>query len=163
MLCKVFCACCSGINAVLVTVEVDVSPGISFYLVGLPDNAIKESQQRIGTALNHFGYRIPGRRIVINMAPADMKKEGSAFDITIAIGILCASGQISQEEIPQQRLEKFIIMGELALDGTLRKFPGALPIAAQAAGLGFEACIFPPESAAECAEIDDITIFKAND
>ncbi len=162
MLCKVLSACCSGINAVIVTVEVDVSPGISFYLVGLPDNAVKESQQRIGTALNYYGYRIPGRRIVINMAPANMRKEGSAFDIAIAIGILCASGQISPEKIPHQRLERFIIMGELALDGSLRKFPGALPIAAQAAELGFEGCIFPHESAAECAEVENISIYEAN-
>ena len=162
MLCKVFCACCSGIDAVLITVEVDITPGISFYLVGLPDVAIKESQQRIGTALNHYGYRIPGRRIVINMAPANIRKEGSAFDITIAVGILCASEQISQEDINQERLSKFIIMGELALDGSLRAFPGALPIAAKAAELGFEACIFPIESAAECAELDDITIFGAS-
>ncbi len=161
MLYKVFCACCQGIEAVLVTVEVDISPGISFYLVGLPDNAVKESQQRIGAALGHYGYRIPGRKIIINMAPADMKKEGSAFDITIAIGILCASGQIPDDKIPQERLSRFIIMGELALDGTLRKFTGALPIAAQAAKLGFQACIFPEESAEECAEIDDITIFGA--
>ena len=161
MLCKVFCACCNGINGVIVTVEVDVSPGISFYLVGLPDIAVKESQQRIGAALNHYGYRIPGRKIIINMAPADMKKEGSAFDITIAIGILCASEQIPQEEIPQERLSRCIIMGELALDGSLRRFPGALPIAAHAAELGFEACIFPEESADECSDIDNITIFRA--
>ena len=162
MLCKVFCASCSGIDAVLITVEVDITPGISFYLVGLPDIAVKESQQRIGTALNHFGFRIPGRRIVINMAPANIRKEGSAFDSTIAVGILCASGQIKPEEIPQERLSKFLIMGELALDGSLRKFPGALPIAAHAAKLGFEACIFPSESAAECAELDDISIFGAH-
>lgn len=162
MLCKVFCASCSGIDAVLITVEVDITPGISFYLVGLPDIAVKESQQRIGTALNHFGFRIPGRRIVINMAPANIRKEGSAFDSTIAVGILCASGQITSEEIPQERLSKFLVMGELALDGSLRKFSGALPIAAHAAEMGFEACIFPEESAAECAELDNITIFGAH-
>ena len=162
MLCKVFCASCSGIDAVLITVEVDITPGISFYLVGLPDIAVKESQQRIGTALNRFGYRIPGRKIVINMAPANIRKEGSAFDSTIAVGILCASGQIPPEEIPQERLSKFLIMGELALDGSLRKFHGALPIAAHAAQMGFEACIFPTESASECAELDNITIFGAD-
>lgn len=161
MLCKVFCACCSGINAVLVTVEVDVSPGISFFLVGLPDVAVKESQQRIGTALAHYGYRIPGRKIVINMAPADMRKEGSAFDVAIAVGILSASGQIPAGEISQERLSEFIIMGELALDGSLRRFSGALPVAAEAAALGFKGCIFPPESAAECAEIDDIAVYGA--
>ncbi len=162
MLYKVLSACCSGINAAIVTVEVDVSPGISFYLVGLPDNAVKESQQRIGTALNYYGYRIPGRKIVVNMAPADMRKEGSAFDIAITIGILCASGQIHAEQIPQERLQGFIIMGELALDGSLRRFSGALPIAAHAAELGFKGCIFPQESAAECAEVENIAIYSAN-
>lgn len=161
MLCKVFCACCSGINAVLVTVEVDVSPGISFFLVGLPDIAVKESQQRIGAALAHYGYRIPGRKIIINMAPADMRKEGSAFDVAIAVGILSASGQIQQYEIAQERLSEYIIMGELALDGSLRKFPGALSVASEAAALGFKGCIFPPDSASECAEIDDIAIYSA--
>ena len=133
MLCKVFCACCTGLEAVIITVEADVTPGISFYLVGLPDSAVKESQQRISTALNHYGYRIPGRRIVINLAPANIRKEGSAFDVAIAIGIICASGQIPQGTISQDRLNSFLIMGELALDGTLRTFPGALPIAIKAA------------------------------
>ena len=163
MLCKVFCACCSGLEAVIITVEADVTPGISFYLVGLPDSAVKESQQRISTALNHYGYRIPGRRIVINLAPANIRKEGSAFDIAIAIGIICASGQIPQGSIPQERLNSFLIMGELALDGTLRTFPGALPIAIKAAECGFWGCIFPYEAAKECTEIDNIPIFAAKD
>ncbi|MBR5856064.1 MAG: YifB family Mg chelatase-like AAA ATPase [Bacteroidales bacterium] len=163
MLCKVFCACCTGLEAVIITVEADVTPGISFYLVGLPDSAVKESQQRISTALTHYGYRIPGRRIVINMAPANIRKEGSAFDIAIAIGIICASGQIPQGNIPQERLNSFLIMGELALDGNLRTFSGALPIAIKAAETGFSGCIFPYEAARECAEIDNIAIFAAKD
>lgn len=163
MLCKVYCACCSGIDAIIVTIEVDVSPGISFFLVGLPDNAVKESQQRIGAALNHYGYRIPGKKIIINMAPADMKKEGSAFDVAIALGIICASEQIPENQIPLERFDQFLIMGELALDGTLRAFPGALPIAAHAAEYGFKGCIFPPGPAEECTEIDNISIFAAKD
>lgn len=163
MLCKVFCACCSGLEAVIITVEADVTPGICFYLVGLPDSAVKESQQRISTALIHNGYRIPGRRIVINMAPANIRKEGSAFDLAIAIGIICASGQIPQEYITQEQLNSFLIMGELALDGTLRTFPGALPIALKAAGNGFSGCIFPYGAAKECTEIEDIPIFAAKD
>ena len=163
MLCKVFCACCTGLEAVIITVEADVAPGISFYLVGLPDSAVKESQQRINTALNHYGYRIPGRRIVINLAPANIRKEGSAFDVAIAIGIICASGQIPQENIPQELLNRFLIMGELALDGSLRTFPGALPIALKAAESGFWGCIFPYEAAKECTEIDNIPIFAAKD
>lgn len=161
MLCKVFCACCSGLDAVIITIEADVDKGISFYLVGLPDSAVKESQQRISTALNHYGFRIPGKRIVINMAPANIRKEGSAFDIAIAIGILCASGQISSETISQERLGKFLIMGELALDGTLRSFCGALPIAIKAAREGFEGCIFPMEAAIECSELGGIPIYAA--
>ena len=163
MLCKVFCAYCSGLDAVIITIEADVDKGISFYLVGLPDSAVKESQQRISTALNHYGFRIPGKRIVINMAPANIRKEGSAFDIAIAIGILCASGQISQDTISQERLNRFLIMGELALDGSLRSFSGALPIAITAAQNGFEGCIFPIEAAMECSELESIPIYAASD
>ena len=162
MLCKVFCACCNGIDAEIITVETDITPGISFYLVGLPDSAVKESQQRISTALTHYGYRIPGRRIVINMAPANIRKEGSAYDVAIAVSIICASGQISQNNIPNERLKEFIIMGELALDGSLRKFHGALPIAIKAAQLGYKGCIFPTEAAMECAELNEIPIYAAN-
>lgn len=156
MLCKVFCASCKGLEAFVVTVEVDVSDGISFFLVGLPDNAVKESQQRIGSALGRYGYRIPGKRIVINLAPANMRKEGSAFDVAIAMGILLASGQ-TDSPAP----EDFIILGELALDGTLRPITGALPVAIHAATAGYKYCIFPVASAAEAKELDGITIFGA--
>ncbi|MEG1898948.1 MAG: YifB family Mg chelatase-like AAA ATPase [Bacteroidales bacterium] len=157
MLCKVFCACCKGLDAITVTVEVDVCDGISFFLVGLPDNAIKESQQRISSALLKYGYRIPGKRIVINLAPANIKKEGSAFDVAIAIGIISASQQITFNG-----LEDFLILGELALDGSLRPITGALPIALYAKECGYKGCIFPAQSAMEGAEIDGITIFGAN-
>ena len=156
MLSKVYCASCKGLEATTVTVEVEVSDGICFYLVGLADNAIKESQQRIGSALGKFGYRIPGKKIIINLAPANLRKEGSAFDAAIAIGILTASGQIET-----RWNEDFLIMGELALDGSLRPIDGALPIAIHAAEKGFKGCILPKESAAECAEVDGTTIFYA--
>lgn len=156
MLSKVYCASCSGLQVTIVTVEVEVSDGICFYLVGLADNAVKESQQRISSALGKYGYRIPGKKIVINMAPANLRKEGSAFDAAIALGIIAASGQENF-----QWLGEFLIMGELALDGSLRGINGALPIAIHAAEQGFKGCILPAESAAECAEVDGITIFAA--
>ena len=141
---------------VTVTVEVEVSDGICFYLVGLADSAVKESQQRIGSALKRLGYRIPGKKIVINMAPANIRKEGSAFDAAIAIAIIAASGQMECEW-----LEDFMIMGELALDGSLRGINGALPIVMHAAECGFKGCILPKESAMECAEVEGITVFGA--
>ena len=156
MLKRTFCATCLGVDAVTVTIEVDVSDGISFYLVGLPDSAVRESQQRITTALGTIGARIPGKRITVNMAPADLKKEGSSFDLAIAIGILAASGQYSF-----LNLEEFIIMGELALDGSLRPVSGALPIAEHARNEGYRGCIFPVSSALEASEIEGIDIFAA--
>ena len=151
-----YCASCKGLEVTTVTVEVDVSDGICFYLVGLADSAIRESQQRISSALNKFGYRIPGKKIIINLAPANLRKEGSAFDAAIAIGIISASGQIETEWT-----NDFMIMGELALDGSLRAIDGALPMAIHAAQQGFKGCILPKESAAECSDVDGITIFYA--
>ncbi len=157
MLCKVFCAFCKGLEAVTVTVEVDVTDGISFFMVGLPDNAVKESQQRIGSALIKYGYRIPGKRIVINLAPANMKKEGSAFDVAIAMGIISASRQVILENT-----QDFMILGELALDGSLRPVTGALPIALHAAVKGYKYCIFPYVSALEAKELTGVKIFGAD-
>lgn len=159
MLCKVFCACCNGLEVTTVTVEVSVTDGIKFFLVGLPDNAVKESQQRIENTLQCYGFRIPGKRITINLAPANIRKEGSAFDVPLAVGILCASGQL--DENVAMRLKDFIILGELALDGKLRDIPGALPIIIHAMEEGFKACILPPSSAMEGAEIEGITVFSA--
>ncbi len=156
MLCKIYCAYGRGLEVFTVTVEVDVSEGIAFYLVGLPDNAVKESQQRISCALAQYKYRIPGRKIVINLAPANLKKGGSAFDAAIAIGIIQASGQVSFNN-----LDDFVILGELALDGTLRPVKGALPIIIHAKQMGFKGCILPYESAIEGCEIDGITLFGA--
>lgn len=125
-------------------------------MVGLADNAVKESQQRIGSAISKFGYRIPGKRIVINLAPANIRKEGSAYDLAIAIAIISAAGQASFEY-----LDDFLIMGELALDGSLRPITGALPIILHAKECGYKGCILPLESAREGAQIDGISVFGA--
>ncbi len=137
MLIKVYGSAISGIVATTITIEVNVDKGINFLLVGLPDNAVKESQQRIASALNFYGYKIPGKKIVINMAPADLKKEGSAYDLPLAIGILGAS-----EQIRADKLSDYIIMGELSLDGSINKIKGALPIALEAKKQGFKELFF---------------------
>ena len=124
MLTKVYGSAITGIEATIVTIEVTVDKGINFLLVGLPDSSVKESQQRISAALNHYGYKIPGKKIVINMAPADLRKEGAAYDLPLAVGILVASEQITADKI-----DEYIIMGELSLDGGIRSIRGVLPIA----------------------------------
>ena len=138
MLNKCYCATCIGVEAVVVTVEVDLSLGIGIHLVGLPDSAVRESLLRVITALTSYGFRIPGRKLVVNLAPADIRKEGSAYDLALAIGMLAVSGQIQTESCGQ-----FVMMGELALDGRLRMVPGVLPVALQARAQGFHYCIFP--------------------
>ncbi len=154
MVVKVYGSAIAGIEATLVTIEVSVDKGINFLLVGLPDSAVKESQQRISSALNCYGYKIPGKKIVINMAPADLKKEGSAYDLPLAIGILASSEQISSDE-----LEQYIIMGELSLDGSIRCIKGALPIALEAKRQGFKGVILPKENAKEAAIVGDIEVY----
>ncbi len=154
MLVKTFGSAVQGITATTITIEVSVSQGINFYLVGLPDSAVKESQQRIDSALRTNGYKVPGKKIVINMAPADIRKEGSAYDLPLAIGILGASEQIKSEEIG-----KYIIMGELSLDGGLQKIKGVLPIAIQAKKEGFKGFILPKENAREAAVVDDVDVY----
>jgi len=124
MLKKVYASAVFGVEASTITVEVNVDKGIGYHLVGLPDNAIRESNYRIAAALQNNGYKIPGKKLTINMAPADLRKEGSAYDVTLAIGILAASNQIQAED-----LDKYVIMGELSLDGNLQPIKGALPIA----------------------------------
>ena len=153
MLIKTYGSAVYGIEAITITVEVSVSQGAKFFLVGLPDNAVKESQQRVDTALRNFGYRIPGRKVVINMAPADIKKEGSAYDLTIAMGILAASEQINAPDI-----DKYLIMGELSLDGTLQAIKGVLPIAVKAREEGFKGFILPKQNAREAAVVDNLEI-----
>ena len=156
MLRKVYGSAINGIASTIVTIEVTVEKGINFLIVGLPDSSVKESQQRISAALNHYGYKIPGKRIVINMAPADLRKEGAAYDLPLAIGILAASEQIAGDNI-----EEYIIMGELSLDGNLRKIRGALPIAIEAQRQGYKKLILPKENAKEAAIVSGITIYGA--
>ncbi|MGF7138371.1 YifB family Mg chelatase-like AAA ATPase [Roseimarinus sediminis] len=154
MLVKVFGSAVQGIDAITITIEVAVSRGIRYHIVGLPDNAVRESQQRIDSALLETGYRLPGKKIIINMAPADIRKEGSAYDLPIAIGILAAS-----EQIKVDHLEKFLIMGELSLDGSLQPVKGVLPIAIKARQEGFEGFILPRQNAREAAVVDRLNIY----
>ena len=154
MLINIHCAKCVGIDAVDVTVEVDLGTGIGIHLVGLADAAIKESLLRIITSLQTLGFRIPGRKIVINLAPADIHKKGSGYDLPIALGIIAASAQRS---LPL--LDKFLIMGELGLDGTIREVAGALPIVELAARKALQGCILPRKSALEACEYDAIDVY----
>ncbi len=157
MLINIHCAKCIGIDAVPVTVEIDIATGIGIHLVGLADAAVKESLLRAITSLQSMGFRIPGRKIVINLAPADMHKKGSGYDVPIALGIIAASGQ---RDLPL--LDRFMIMGELGLDGTVREIPGALPIAELAQRQGLKGCILPRESAMEAIEYEGIDVFGAS-
>lgn len=157
MLVKTFASAVHGINATTITIEVNVSQGINFHLVGLPDSAVKESQQRIHSALKFNDYNMPGKKVVINMAPADIRKEGSAFDLPIAIGILAASEQV---EFPT--LEKYILMGELSLDGSIQPLKGVLPIAIQAREEGFEGFIVPEQNAREAAVVDKLNVYAVS-
>lgn len=155
MLVKTYGSAVYGINATTVTVEVNISKGVNFHLVGLPDSAVKESQQRIYAALRNNEYKIPsGRSVVVNMAPADIRKEGSAYDLTIATGMLAATGQVSSDNIG-----KYIIMGELSLDGSLQPVKGVLPIAIQAQKEGFKGMILPKQNAKEAAIVTELDVY----
>ena len=154
MLVKTYGSAVYGIHAVAVTVEVYMDIGIQFFMVGLPDNAVKESHQRIESALRNNGYRIPGKKIVINMAPADIRKEGSSYDLTIAMGILSAG-----ELIKTTKLDSFMIMGELSLDGGVLPIKGALPIAIEARRSGFKGIILPLQNAREAAIVEGVSVF----
>ena len=154
MLTKVYGSAVFGVEATTITVEVNIDKGIGYHLVGLPDNAIKESNYRIAAALQNNGYKIPGKKTPTNRAPADLRKEGSAYDLTLALGILAASNQIKSESI-----EKYIIMGELSLDGSLQPIKGALPIAIKAKEEGFKGFILPNENAREAAIVDDLEVY----
>lgn len=153
MLVKVYGSAVFGVQATTVTVEVNVATGIGYHLVGLPDSAIKESCHRIAAALKNVGFSFPGKKITINMAPADLRKEGSAYDLTFALGILAASGQIKAEAIAD-----YVIMGELSLDGSLQPIKGALPIAIQAREQGFRGFILPRENVNEAAIVSDLQV-----
>ena len=156
MLVKTFGSAVHGVDATTITIEVNIDKGINFSLVGLPDSAVKESQQRIDAALTNTGYKIQGKKITINMAPADIRKEGSAYDLPLAMGILAASDQINSEEVGN-----YIIMGELALDGELRPIKGTLPIAIQAKKEGFKGFILPKQNALEAAIVSGIDVLAA--
>lgn len=154
MLVRTYSCALMGVAAVPITIEVNVDIGINFFLVGLPDSAVKESQQRIESALKNYEYKIPGKKIVINMAPADIRKEGSAYDLTIAIGILIASEQIQGID----SVEDYYMMGELSLDGTLQPVRGALPVAIEAKKMGKKGIILPIQNAREAAIVNGIEV-----
>ena len=156
MLVKTYGSAIIGIDALTITIEVEVGQGINFYLVGLPDSAVKESQQRIESALSQVGYKYPGKKIVINMAPADIRKEGSSYDLPLAIGVLAAS-----EQIKSDLLNEYIIMGELSLDGSLNPIKGALPIAISALENGFKGIILPKANALEAAIVSKLEVLGA--
>lgn len=154
MLVKVYGSAVFGVEATTITVEVNIDKGIAYHLVGLPDNAIKESSYRISAALKNNGFKLPGKKITINMAPADLRKEGSAYDLTLAMGVLVASNQIKAEDIGD-----YVIMGELSLDGGLQPIKGALPIAIKAREEGFKGFLLPKQNAKEAAVVNDLDVY----
>ncbi|WP_321438974.1 YifB family Mg chelatase-like AAA ATPase [uncultured Bacteroides sp.] len=157
MLVKVFGAAVQGIDATVITIEVNSTRGCMFHLVGLPDSAVKESHERILSALQVNGYKFPTSQIVINMAPADIRKEGSAYDLPLAIGMMAAKGNVSTD-----KLNKYIIMGELSLDGSLQTIKGALPIAIKAREEGYEGLIVPRQNAREAAVVNNLKVYGAD-
>ncbi len=154
MLVKTFGSAVYGIQAITITVEVNILAGTKYFIVGLPDSAVKESYFRIESALKNCGFRMPRQQVVVNMAPADIKKEGSSYDLTIATAVLASSGQIESEN-----LDKYLIMGELSLDGTLQPIRGALPIAIQARKDGFKGFILPKQNAREAAIVNELEVY----
>ncbi len=155
MLVKIFGAAVYGVEAIAITIEVNVSNGQGYYIVGLPDNAVKESLQRMESAIKTNGYQMPRTKIVVNLAPADIRKAGSAFDLPIAIGVLGASEQIGEPD----RLKDYLIMGELSLDGTVQPIKGALPIAIQARKEGYKGLIVPKQNAREAAMVNNLAVY----
>lgn len=154
MLVKVYAAAVQGINASLITIEVNCSKGIKFMLVGLPDASVKESHERIASALEVNGYKFPHKQLIINLSPADVRKEGSAYDLPLAIGILAADEAISHE-----KLEHYMLMGELSLDGSILPIKGALPIAILAREKGYKGFILPEKNAREAAVVNDLKVY----
>jgi magnesium chelatase family protein len=154
MLVRTFASAVTGIDAVTVTIEVNVSRGIRFFLVGLPDVAVKESQQRIESALRSLNFHWPGKQVVINMAPADIRKEGSSYDLPLALGILAADEKVNKSEI-----ESYVLIGELSLDGTLQPVKGVLPIALKAKEEGFKGAIVPMKNSREAAVVGGLDVY----
>jgi len=157
MLIKTYGSAVFGVNAATITIEVNVDRGAQLAIVGLPDSAIKEAQQRIRAALSNSGYELPIRNITINMAPADLRKEGTAYDLPLAVGLLAATGAFSSD-----RLEHYILMGELSLDGSLRPIRGSLPIAIQAQKEGFKGIMLPAMNAEEAGIVEGFEVYGVN-
>jgi len=153
MLVKTFSSSVQGISAAIITVEVNITPGIKFSIVGLADNAVKESHQRIESALKNNGYHWPGKKIIVNMAPADIRKEGSAYDLSIAMGVMAASEQLSSDI-----MDKYVMMGELSLDGGIQRVRGILPISIRAKEDGFRGLIVPQDNALEAAVVEGLEV-----
>ena len=147
----------SGIDAIVVTVEVSVDQGASFAIVGLPDTAVKESCERVRSAIKESGYKFPHRSTVVNMSPADVRKEGAAYDLPIAVGILAGSNQLEPVPAPNT----YMIMGELSLDGSLLPIRGVLPMAIKARELGFKGMILPKDNAVEAATVNNLNVYGA--
>lgn len=158
MLVKTYGCAIVGINAIIVTIEVNSEKGIQFFLVGLPDNSVKESYQRIMASFSNLDYKFPKRRITINMAPADIRKEGAAYDLPLAVGIMAVSNQVDSAKLSQ-----YVIMGELSLDGALNPIRGVLPMAIQAKKEGYKGIIIPRENAREAAVVEGLEVIGAND
>ena len=154
MLVKVFGAAVQGIDAILITIEVNCSKGIKFMLVGLPDASVKESHERIISALQFNGYKFPRQQVIINMSPADIRKEGASYDLPLAMGILAASGTLSSDKLPD-----YMLMGELSLDGSIQPIKGALSMAIKARDLGFKGLIVPKRNAREAAVVNNLEVY----
>jgi magnesium chelatase family protein len=154
MLVKTFGSAVFGVDALTITIEVSIGGGNKYHIVGLPDNAIKESLRRIESAIQTAGLHMPRQKIVVNLAPADIRKEGSSYDLPIAVGILAASGQLEEQD-----LSKYFIMGELSLDGGLQAIKGALPIAIQARTAGFKGFILPKDNSREAAIVSELEVY----
>jgi magnesium chelatase family protein len=157
MLVKTYSSTVFGINATTITIEVNLGQGINFFLVGLPDSAVKESHQRIKAAFKNNNFNFPGKEITVNMAPADIRKEGSMFDLPIALGILAVSEQVSQ-----LKLAEYVVIGELSLDGNLNPMKGILPIALQAKAEGFKGIVLPAGNSQEAAVVDGLEVIAAD-
>ena len=157
MLAKTYGSAVHGVDATKIIIEVGIGQGTKFKMSGLPDNAIKESEYRITSSIRHAGFRMPRQRVIVNLAPADIRKEGSAYDLPIALGVLKASDQLLLDE-----LENYLVMGELALDGTLRPIKGVLPIAIEARKHEFKGFVLPKENASEAAIVNDLNIIGVN-
>ena len=154
MLVKTYGSAVYGVDALTITIEVSIVSGTKYYVVGLPDNAVRESMFRVESAITTCGYRMPRQRIVVNLAPADIRKEGSAYDLPIAIGILAASGQIEVDE-----LDKYFLMGELSMDGGLQSIKGALPTSIQARNDHFKGFILPKVNSREAGIVNNVLVY----